>query len=75
MSSGSERQREEKKSKTSTYVVDYTPEEVKKAHDVLFNEGLRMRKKVAGESFVEKSLKNNDNDFSWPMQEVHLPYS
>lgn len=28
--------------------VNYSEEEVRKAHEVLFNEGLKMRNKVAG---------------------------
>ena len=60
-------------SSTSTYVVDYSPEEVKKAHQVLYNEGLRMRIKVAGQDYVEKSLKANKDPFNKPMQEVYTP--
>lgn len=58
---------------SSTYVVDYSPEEIKKAHEVLYNEGLRMRIKVAGKEYVEKSLQASKDPFSKPMQEVeHL---
>ena len=53
-----------------TFVADYTDEEVKKAHEVLRNEGLRMRIKVAGESYVDKSLQANKDAFSKPMQDV-----
>lgn len=56
---------------TSTYVVDYTAEEIKKAHDVLYNEGLRMRMKVNGKEYVEKALQNNKDAFARPMQEVY----
>lgn len=49
--------------------VDYSPEEVKKAHDVLYNEGLKMRYKVAGKEYVDRSLKAADNPFAKPMQE------
>ncbi|KAK3691870.1 hypothetical protein LTR37_018363 [Vermiconidia calcicola] len=56
-------------SSNPTFVADYSPEEVKKAHEVLYNEGLRMRIKVAGKEYVEKSLNANKDPFSKPMQE------
>ena len=55
---------------SSTYVVDYSAEEIKKAHEVLYNEGLRMRMKVNGQEYVEKALQANKDPFSKPMQEV-----
>ena len=55
---------------SNIFIADYSPEEVKKAHDVLYNEGLRMRIKVAGEDYVQKSLQANKDPFSKPMQEV-----
>lgn len=61
-------------SKTSTFVAEYSEEEIKKAHEVLYNEGLRMRIKVAGKDYVEKSLRANKDDFNRPMQEVHSPH-
>ena len=57
----------------STYVVNYSDEEIKKAHEVLYNEGLRMRIQVAGKDYVEKSLNAAKDPFSKPMQEVHTP--
>jgi hypothetical protein len=57
---------------SSTTVVDYSPEEIQKAHEVLYNEGLRMRIKVAGKEYVEKSLNAAKDPFSKPMQEVLL---
>ena len=57
---------------SSTFVADYSEEEIKKAHEVLYNEGLRMRIKVAGKDYVEKSLSANKDAFSKPMQEVHF---
>ena len=54
---------------SNTYIVDYSPEEIKKAHEVLYNEGLRMRMKVNGKEYVENALKNS-NEFNKPMQEV-----
>ena len=55
-----------------TYVADYSADEIKKAHEVLYNEGLRMRIKVAGEDYVRKSLDAAKDPFSKPMQEVYL---
>lgn len=54
----------------STYVVNYSEDEIKKAHEVLYHEGLRMRIKVAGKEYVEKSLEAAKDPFSKPMQEV-----
>jgi hypothetical protein len=54
----------------STYTVNYSPEEIKKAHEVLYNEGLKMRIKVAGQDYVERSLKAATDPFAKPMQEV-----
>jgi len=50
--------------------VNYSPEEVQKAHEVLYNEGLKMRYQVAGKEYVDRSLKAADNPFAKPMQEV-----
>ena len=50
--------------------VNYTEEEVKKAHEVLFNEGLKMRYQVAGKDYVDKALKAGSTPFSRAMQEV-----
>lgn len=58
----------------STYVVNYSEEEIQKAHDVLYNEGLRMRIQVAGKDYVEKSLNAAKDPFSKPMQEVSIAY-
>lgn len=60
--------------KTSIKVVDYSDEEIQKAHQVLYNEGLRMRMKVNGETYVEKALDANKDAFNKPMQEVHTPH-
>jgi len=50
--------------------VNYTEDEVKKAHEVLFNEGLKMRYQVAGKDYVETSLKNGKGTIGQAMQEV-----
>ncbi|CZT18820.1 related to uncharacterized homolog of gamma-carboxymuconolactone decarboxylase subunit [Ramularia collo-cygni] len=46
----------------------YTPEEIKKAHEILYNEGIKMRNQVAGKAYVDKSLANA-TPFSQAMQE------
>ena len=51
-------------------VADYSPEEIKKAHEVIYNEGIKMRYQVAGKEYVDKALKAADNDYSRRMQEV-----
>lgn len=56
--------------KSSIRIEDYSEEEIKKAHEVLYNEGLRMRMKVNGEAYVEKALEANKDAFAKPMQEV-----
>lgn len=53
--------------------VNYTPDEIKKAHDVLYNEGLKMRYQVAGKEHVDRSIKAADNAFARPMQEARSP--
>lgn len=58
--------------KSSIRIEDYSEEEIKKAHQVLYNEGLRMRMKVNGEAYVEKALEANKDAFSKPMQEVFV---
>ena len=50
--------------------ANYTDEEVKHAHEVLFNEGLKMRYQVAGKEYVDASLKNGKGPFASAMQEV-----
>ncbi|KAK4631307.1 4-carboxymuconolactone decarboxylase [Fulvia fulva] len=50
-------------------VAEYRAEEVKKAHEVLYSEGIKMRYKVAGKQYVDKSLANADNPFSRAMQD------
>lgn len=51
-------------------VATYSPEEVKKAHEVLYSEGIKMRYQVAGKEYVDKALKAADNDYARTMQEV-----
>lgn len=51
-------------------VANYSEEEVKKAHEILFNEGIKMRYQVAGKEYVDKALKNGSGSFAGAMQEV-----
>jgi 4-carboxymuconolactone decarboxylase len=44
-------------------------EEIRKAHEVLFNEGMKVRKAVVGEAHVERSM-GNVSDFSMPLQHI-----
>lgn len=53
-------------------VVEYSPEEIKKAHEVLYNEGIKMRYQVAGKEYVDAALKNAKNPFAIAMQEVRF---
>ena len=50
--------------------ANYTPEEIKKAHEILYNEGIKMRYQVAGKEYVDKSLAAASNPFAKAMQEV-----
>jgi 4-carboxymuconolactone decarboxylase len=52
--------------------AEYTEEEIKKAHEVLYNEGIKMRYQVAGKEYVDAALKNASNPFAKSMQEVSL---
>lgn len=54
---------------------NYTPEEIQKAHEILYNEGIKMRYQVAGKEYVDKSLAAAQNPFAKAMQEVRLPYN
>ena len=51
-------------------VVEYSQDEIKKAHEVLYNEGIKMRYKVAGKEYVDKALNAADPDYGRHMQEV-----
>ncbi|TKA70861.1 hypothetical protein B0A55_04985 [Friedmanniomyces simplex] len=50
-------------------VVNYSPEEIKNAHEVVYNEGIKMRYQVAGKEYVDRALKAADNDYARSMQE------
>lgn len=45
-------------------------DEVAKAHKVLFDEGIKMRYKVAGKEYVDNALANGMTPFASAMQEV-----
>ena len=51
--------------------TQYSEEEIAKAHEVLKQQGLAVRREVAGPDYVARSLAAADNDFARPMQEVH----
>lgn len=50
--------------------ANYTPEEIQKAHEILYNEGIKMRYQVAGKEYVDKSLAAASNPFAQAMQDV-----
>lgn len=50
--------------------ANYTPEEIQKAHEILYNEGIKMRYQVAGKEYVDKSLAAASNPFAKAMQDV-----
>lgn len=56
-------------------VVNYTEEEVKKAHEILFNEGVKMRYQVAGKDYVDAALTKRSDPFAGAMQDVCSPLS
>ena len=51
-------------------VAHYTEEEIKKAHEILFNEGVKMRYQVAGQDYVDAALKKRNDPFAGAMQDV-----
>jgi 4-carboxymuconolactone decarboxylase len=53
-------------------VADYTEEEIKKAHEILFNEGVKMRYQVAGKEYVDAALKKRSDPFAGAMQDVRI---
>lgn len=53
-------------------VANYSEEEVKKAHEILFNEGIKMRYQVAGKEYVDRALQNGSGSFAGAMQEVRF---
>jgi hypothetical protein len=50
--------------------ANYTEEEIKKAHEILFNEGVKMRYQVAGKEYVDTALKKRSDPFAGAMQDV-----
>lgn len=55
---------------TAIMATNYSEAEVRKAHEILFNEGLKMRYQVAGKEYVDRSLQNGSGPFASAMQEV-----
>lgn len=50
--------------------ASYTEEEIQKAHEILYNEGMKVRCQVAGKEYVDAALQNAGNPFAKAMQEV-----
>lgn len=44
-------------------------DKIQEAHQTLYEEGLKVRREVAGPEYVEAALKAGSSDFSRPMQE------
>ena len=40
------------------------------AHSVLFEDGMKMRCRVAGKEYVDRAMENASSEFARPMQEV-----
>ncbi|KAK5109601.1 hypothetical protein LTR62_006838 [Meristemomyces frigidus] len=49
--------------------ADYSEEEVAKAREILYNEGIKMRYQVAGKEYVDTTLAAADPDYGRHMQE------
>lgn len=47
-----------------------SPKEIEQAHKVLFEEGLKVRRQVAGDKYVDAALERHSSDFSRPLQEI-----
>lgn len=45
-------------------------EEIEEAHKTLFEQGIKIRREVAGDEYVDRSLKRHSSDFSKPLQDV-----
>ncbi|RMZ86029.1 hypothetical protein DV737_g292, partial [Chaetothyriales sp. CBS 132003] len=45
-------------------------QKVQEAHQTLYEHGLKIRREVAGNEYVDRSLKNGASDFAKPMQEM-----
>ncbi|OGE53848.1 hypothetical protein PENARI_c007G02977 [Penicillium arizonense] len=43
---------------------------LQKLHEVLFEEGLKVRREVVGNSYVDRSLSNGSSDFAKPGQQL-----
>ena len=50
--------------------ADYSEEEIKKAREILYDEGIKMRYQVAGKEYVDRALNAADPDYGRHMQEV-----
>lgn len=44
--------------------------EIEAAHKTLFEEGIKVRREVAGDAYVDRSLQRHSSEFSKPLQEI-----
>lgn len=44
--------------------------EIENAHKLLFGEGIKVRREVAGDKYVDAALKRHSSEFSRPLQEM-----
>lgn len=44
--------------------------EIAAAHQTLFEEGIKVRRAVAGDAYVDRSLQRHASEFSKPLQEI-----
>jgi 4-carboxymuconolactone decarboxylase len=44
--------------------------EIEEAHKILFEEGIKIRREVAGDAYVERALQRHSTEFSKPLQEL-----
>ncbi|CAO2656121.1 Nn.00g049240.m01.CDS01 [Neocucurbitaria sp. VM-36] len=47
-----------------------SPKKVEEAHRTLFNEGIAVRRAVAGDTYVDAALARHTSDFSKPLQDI-----
>lgn len=47
-----------------------SPKAIEEAHKTLFEQGIKIRRDVAGDSYVDRSLARHSSDFSRPLQDI-----
>jgi 4-carboxymuconolactone decarboxylase len=45
-------------------------QDAEKAHKLLFDQGIKIRREVAGDVYVDAALKRHSSDFSKPLQDI-----